>query len=410
MTRVLAELLGASQPGFSLMLRRLEAAAGRPSADIKLVSEISQAYKKKLQELGLDPADTTSEELYHALDERFKHDETVVRTSLGLEGDYGVDAVMTAVQRFGKNAVSKQKLLSIKVTVAKTLLKKVPPKKTMKLLNYRSLDSMLKHESMAHLFAGAYVTESRAWRKKFIEQYSLLKSTDFESRVMDVTLPNSIRWKKLAHGITGTRKHNVLAVPELASVVILPVEKDMHGLVTANVLLILHACNDLRAINSFLRLHQVKLNFGTVLKEIADHEPQLNSHLEEQQVPWKVVHKYYAQQKNAFNPLIFEPHVHPSDFAWHSPQALLSALHPDLQFWKNTAGVAKSEAQKCVSLNLLDIAINHCNMLSFTARTTEYVKQHLWHELMTRYVNPENIEHTITQEMELQPAFVELDA
>ncbi len=63
MSKILSELLGATEPMFSLALKQLEAESGNPSADIRLTAEITGKLRLKTQELGLDPDDTTGKEL-----------------------------------------------------------------------------------------------------------------------------------------------------------------------------------------------------------------------------------------------------------------------------------------------------------------------------------------------------------
>lgn len=67
MSQFLSELLEAAEPAFTLSLRQLEQISGAPSADIRLTTDIIGKVHLKLRELGLDPKDTTGQELYHAL-------------------------------------------------------------------------------------------------------------------------------------------------------------------------------------------------------------------------------------------------------------------------------------------------------------------------------------------------------
>src|SRR5580704_14077175 len=91
MTRVLSELLGATEPTFHRVISRLEAVSGHSNTDIRLSTEIERATKHKLKELGLDPKDTTGEELYAALQQRVKADDerlvAVLRKRFGDEQD-----------------------------------------------------------------------------------------------------------------------------------------------------------------------------------------------------------------------------------------------------------------------------------------------------------------------------------
>ena len=67
MSNFLTDLLGATEPLFSLSVKQLESASGRPGADVRLIAEIIGKVQLKTKELTLDAADTTGEELYHAL-------------------------------------------------------------------------------------------------------------------------------------------------------------------------------------------------------------------------------------------------------------------------------------------------------------------------------------------------------
>jgi hypothetical protein len=403
MTRVLAELLGAEQPQFSQVLKQLELAAGRPSNDIRLSAEITQRLNTKLRELGLDPKDTTNQELYRALEERFSHDESAIRDALGIASDNTVQELLLAMQRFSVSAIDSRQSFALKSAVAKRLLKKVPPKKAMKLLGYRSLASLLKHEPASLVYAAAFASESKAWQKKFISQYEALQPRDFEMRTIEVILPQHGRWVKLAAQTVTERKQNILTFPELGTVVMLPLAHDLPGLAITNLLLVLHGVNEIVSAGSYLKLHQVTPNFGATVYALALDEPHVNTTLIGKQVPWKVLHQYYARFQEAYNPLIFEPHISPNELAWHSPERTLESLYSGISFWRDTPYTAQLKSGKRVSLNLLDVAINYCNQLEFGERIAEFARSHLWHEFMIRYLNLENVEQTLSHE--LQPEY-----
>src|SRR4051812_41744294 len=104
MTRFLSESLRAGEPSFRMGLRQLEYANDRRGADIKLSNEIRQATADKLLELGLDPRDTTPNELFRALHERIKSDDarmtktlrTLAATHVSAEGDV-IDGIVHAI-------------------------------------------------------------------------------------------------------------------------------------------------------------------------------------------------------------------------------------------------------------------------------------------------------------------------
>lgn len=407
MTRVLAELLGADQLRFSQVISQLEQAAGRPSTDIRLSTEINHRVQAKLRELGLDPLDTTSSELYRALEERFGRDEAAVRAALQIGPDASTQDLLVSIQRFAMSATKDKQSFALKTPVAKRLLKKVPPKKAMKQLGYRSLASMLKHEPASFIYVAAFSTESKAWQKKFLSQYESLQPRDFEMRKIELALPQHSRWKKLVSQATQAKRQNVIVFPELGSVILLPLEKDLPGLAITDLLLVLHAVNEIASTGTYLKLHQMLDGFGTTVRKLTEGEPLTNTKLIDRPVPWKVLHQYYARFKDAYNPVIFEPHISPSDLAWHSPERTLETLYEGLKFWRDTPYTMQLKDGAHVSFNLLDVAINYCNSLGFADHIAEFARTHLWNEFMLRYLNLANVEDSLSQELQPEYASVE---
>lgn len=407
MTRVLAELLRAEQPRFSHLLQQLEQASGLPSHDIRLTSEVGQRLRTKLQTLRLDPADTTNEELYQALLERFSKDEQLLRQQLHITSATSSEELIKIIHRVAAKEVAQQ-VFALKPAVARRLLKKVPPKKAMKQLNYRSLDSMLKHEAPAHIFTAAALFEAKTWQRKFLEQYQQLQPTDFEMRDCVVSLPLSARWQKAAARGLQQKRQNVLYFQELGAIIVLPVQRDLPGLVTIDLLLVLHAANKIAAASTYLKLQQMKPGFGVAVRQVAwQTEPMTDTKLIEWSVPWRIVHDYFARSEGQHNPVFFEPHVSSGDLQWQAPEAVLARLHPTFEFWRDTAYTAQLQQGTQVSLNLLDVAIAHCNRLPFVARISEAAETHLRHELILRYLNVPQIEQAFGEQP--APEFVAID-
>lgn len=67
MARSLATLLSNDHPLFAFNLHQLEIAVGGIGIDVRLLGDIMQKGHAVMRELGIDTADTTAEELYHAL-------------------------------------------------------------------------------------------------------------------------------------------------------------------------------------------------------------------------------------------------------------------------------------------------------------------------------------------------------
>jgi hypothetical protein len=398
MTRVLSELLGAKEPDFRLGLRQLEQAGGSPSADIRLSAELQHSVRSALRDLGLDPQDTTGPELYNALMERAKQDDGVIRELLGAGSD---DADLTVkVQRLLSRLDIPKKSFALKSSVAKRLLKKNPPKKAMKQLGYRSIDSMLKHESVSQLYAAAAITETTTWHKQLLNSYKQLGATDFESRDVTIVAPLNKRWEKLALDYVSDVKHNIMSFKELGAVVLLPLPaQSVEGAALAITLLTLHAINDIRVTSAYLKLHQVRPDFGSLFIKAARSEPYTQANLLGSQLPWKLIHRYFANSPDTYNAELFEPHVQPEDLKWESAENVLAALHDRLEFWGHGAYLALLDNGQPVSLNFTDVVLNFCNKLPYEQRIVHYFRDHLWHELMLRYLHQDNLEQVVDEQL-----------
>lgn len=399
MTRYLSSLLGAAEPMFGQNIQQLEQAAGRPSADIRLSSEVMQKARQKIALLGLDPEDTTGPELYSALSQRLRDDERRVREALRIVGDATPEQVVQTAQQFLQNHEAPRTCFALKSSVAKRLLKKKPPKMAMKHLGYRSLDSMLKHEHVAHIYAAALMTESATWQRHFREQYVKLQPGDFEQRKIAIFSPTSKRWSDLSLQFTDASRHNILSFKELGAIVLLPLQTPIEGLATVTILLSLTYMNDIRAYSSFAKLQQVRPDFGKIVQQTAVGEPFTSAMLAGQPVSWHMIQRFYARHTSAYHPEVFEPHVQPEDLAWHTPEDVLAKLQPALSFWQDTQFVATLHDEEPVSFNILDVALSFCNRLHFSDRIIHFLRDNLWHELMMRYLNQENLEEAVHRQL-----------
>jgi len=403
MTRYLSESLQAAEPAFRSGLQRLEAANGHPNTDIRFTTEVRQAVQAKLRGLGLDPRDTTAEELYHVLQERIRADDarltkrlrTLAATHVSAEADV-VAGMVHALEELPDSKRS----FALKPSALKLLIKQQPPKKAMKQLGYRSLDSFLKHESPVLIMAAAWLSESISWRQRFIEQYDSLRASDFEDRKIALLQPESSRWQRLAGSIVAQQRHNLLAFKELGAMVFLPLPADTPpGSTTASLAMALHGLNEIRAAGTFLKLCQVRPDFGRYVRDIALNEPQLHARQLDRPVPWQLIQRHYAEQPGQGSEA-FEPHLRLEDIAWHPIEQTLAAIEPSFKFWQGSAHLGLLHRGQVVSMNLLDSALNFCNQLSFENRAAHYFRHSLWDELLLRYLHHDAVEQTIADELQ----------
>lgn len=399
MTRVLSQLLGAEEPKFSQSIHQLERAGGLPATDIRLTTDIAQRLRTKITELGLDPVDTTGPELFRALEERLKRDELVARKALGLHEDATPDEVISRVHQFLEKDENLGSSFTLRANVAKRLLRKKLPRHAMKLLGYRSFDSMLKHESVPRLFAAIAITESASWQRSLHEQYARLKPSDFETRKLTISHPLTSRWQQVSQEHVAAARQNILSFPELGAIVLLPIAEAVEGLAITTILLVAEELNNIRARSSYIKLQQVRPDFGKLLGASLKSEPYTAARLADQAVPWRVIHRYYARFVEAYHPEVFEPHVQPEDLSWNSGEEILARLDPSLSFWRGTENVGLLHEGKIVSCNALDVSLGVCNKLPFTERIVHFVRDKMWHELMMGYLHQDNLESAVHQQL-----------
>lgn len=408
MTKFLSCSLQASEPMFRLGLRKIESANGHPKTDIRFSSEVIQAARSKCLELGLDPNDTTAEELYHVLQSRIKTDDlrlvNKLRTSAALNISADGDVVSGMLYEL-KQLPDSMRCYGIRSSSMKSIFKNNPPKKAMKQLGYRSLDSFLKHESPASILAAAGICEGTSWQHKLLDLYKKLKPSDLENRNISLVKLDSSKWKELASKTVEQKRHNLICMKELGALAFMPLPRDVpDGAVTASLSLALCELNQIRAASTYLKLCQVRPDFGNIVRKVASEEPELRGIDLDQPVSWHIVQQYYVRLSEMFRDELFEPQIRFEDMAWHPIEYSLAQIEPSFGFWKNSHHLGVLHNQKPVSLNVVDAALNYCNQVPFEKRIVNYFQHSLWHELQLRYLQHDTVEQTVMSQ--LQPRLV----
>lgn len=405
MTRILGELLGVNQPQFTSLIQKLEQAAGRPSQDIRITHEVAQKTREALGALHLDAQDSTNTEIYNALRNKFAADEAYFLESLSVDGTTDSADILAAIQKFAAKHTKGHRVLALKASVFKRLLKTQAPKKTMKQLHYRSVDSMLKHESVASLQAATWLCESEAWQRKLLKQYTQLQPHDFEERDIEVYFPVTDRWQILGESSSASRKQTVLSFAEAGVVVVLPIKEYIPGMAISTAMLALQSCNEVFTASSYMKLQQMTPRFAIEITEIAKSNNVEKSWAADHEVPWPTLHSYFSrhQQHNDY----FDPYIQAADLQLLHPEQLIAQTHPSLTFWEQVSHTLKYEAGKIVSFNLLDVAINYSNKLEYLQSVAATAKSTLWQELLMRYINEDIIERRLLPALQPIPQEIE---
>lgn len=395
MSRVLSEILAAEEPGFSMALHQLESASGRPGIDVRLVAEMNATIRGKIRELGLDPNDTTPKELYHGLQATIGRHDTFISQALGVNDPENVQELLPLIAKCVNDMAVNKRCWVLKTSCARKLLKANPPKKVMKILGYRSIDSMIKRENILEIYTATRFVESSQWQQKLIKSYKKLKSSDFESRDIEIIVLDAKRWGEASAGFIYEHHHNITHMKELGVILVLPLPVDRLRGATLTVLpMIIHYVTEIRLYSALFKLKQVRSDFSSFLIKTLQDDPVQIATMAGQKIHWRTIAKHFGSKKHDL-PEVFEPHVQADDLVWRKTEDLLYRIEPALKFWEGLDFVALDVDGEAVSFNLIDNAVSYCNQLDYGQQLSLHVQGSLWNELYTRYMGQAGLEQEV---------------
>lgn len=401
MSKLLVDLLEAKEPLFTNALKQLEDASGNTGEDVRLTADIVETFNKKIKQLGLDPTDSTGPEIYRALLNLAKeHDEHLAKQIGGTDPD-DVHQMVPLVIDVVKKADIPRDCWVLKKSVAKSFLKEMPPKNIMKLLNYTSIDSMLKKENLSEIYGALRFAEDDAWLAEFNKNYARLTPSDFETREIELVQMPKERWGDIAAHFIQKKRHLNTHLKELGVVLILPpVEDRMPGITTKVFSLTFHYYNEVRLYSAFFKMQQVKKNFGEIFVNTLLADPGDAAIMAGQHIHWRVIQRYFGKLKDEYHPEIFEPHVQPEDLHWRKAEEEMYQVDPELAFWKDLDYVAKIYDGKPLTLNLMDVSLSYSNGISYEDRYIYHFRESLWNEVFIRYMGQKTLEEQILKQLD----------
>lgn len=405
MSKMLATFLGETSPLFTMALQRLEQASGHTSADVRLTADIVAKSHQKMRELGLDPKDTTGEELYAALLELIKRHDSFLARKVGVSDTGDVQEALSGLYVFLQELDIQKSVWVLKHSVAKRMLKESPPRKVMKQLGYRSIDSMLKRESVNELYCALRFMESSEWLRSFTEKYrNKLSASDFETRPVEFLYFDSTKWGSTIEAYVRVKRHNVTHMKELGVVAILPLPmRQLQGIIIATLPLILHYVNEVRMYSAYFKLQQVRPHFGQVVAKTLLDDPHDHASLAGHNIHWRSVYKHFGMHGLSQASELFEPHVRTEDLLWRKAEETLYRIEPALHFWHDMDYVGARFDGQTVSFSLMDMAANYVNRLAFNAQSVQYFRMSLRAELYARYMHQPVLERQIVNQLQDEP-------
>jgi hypothetical protein len=229
------------------------------------------------------------------------------------------------------------------------LLRAMPPKRLMKLLGYRSLESMLKREDARKLLAFLPAAESATWNQAFAKSLKNLNRSNYEMRPVEFLNLN-------IKGLDD--KTRVGYVPLMAAVTLVP-HKDINARALEVTYQMLQAEEILQADTFYLQSYQLARDFSDHAKLVFNSaEPPPIKIAGQDFIKW---HQLKDLSSKASSPL-----------------ERLARIHPSLNWWREAAQLAHCHGS-LVSLHLGDVfkSLHDKNVPQVTFNLQQELKQAL---------------------------------
>ncbi len=393
MTKFLATALKQNNPIFYQGLRKANLITNKDNNDIYFTEHIKKLTRNKIKALSLDPLDTLPIELYKSLQEKLKQDEVQLIRSLrylaaskiSAEADLISGLILKLTQLMDNKTI-----LAIKPAILKKIIKHNKPNKTMKVLGYRSLDSMLKRETVFNILFVIKMIESKALNNKLLEDYKKLTINDF------ILIPIKFEVIKKFKNIEESSGQNIVgSIFETATVGIADISSTIKpGLVVKIVTDIIDELEIWYVKNDLLDIMKFNSDFGNIYKIILENSS--NDLLE-------------LVKMSGLNNL-------DSELAYEQSQDLL--LYQDnkvkfnkisnmlagdnmFSFWHNTDYLIEVCKNEIVSFNVKDLANDLLSLANFATRSTVYARDSLKRELLLQYFKPVKFVDYITSLLQI---------
>lgn len=402
MSKLLRELLAAEEPLFTQSIRELEYITGKNGLDLKLTAEIIEKTHGAITSLGLDSSDTTDKELFHALNHRVAEHNSNLAKSLGSSEDATIKELVPKLVAVAQQTKMPKRCWVLKKSVAKDLLREMPPKKMMKHLGYRSIESMFKNENFAELYSALRFSEGSEWLNQYNELFKQNVSTiDFENRDIELIIMDHKKWVDLTADFVAKKRHNITHTKELGTIVVVPMKQShMRGLPLKTLPLIYHYINEIRLYSAFFKLKSTLPNFGEVVSNTIIADTGTGATIGNFHIHWRVIQRYFGKLGEQ-PPEVFQPHVQPEDLHWRKAAEVLYEVSPELKFWEDLEYVGRYDSDTHpVALNLFDVSFAYSNKETFENRYFYHMREALWNELFMRYMGDTTLKTQILEQLD----------
>lgn len=394
----IAQLIGVDERQWQRFTDIAHDTIGATPHDVDILSEQIQAAAHVMQRLGLDPRDTNPKELYHALRGALDSQANMVLTKLHVGDESDVRHVHSTIESWFNHTVKDDECYAIKTSVLKSIVAKNPPRELMRLLHFRSANSLIKRMNIDVVVTLARYTETTNWIEQYTEQLSRLHPSDFETRNYKLC---HIENAELTQALDRTlhRHHMVLHAKEVGCIVLVPpVHTHTRHVVLRTFVLVAHYLQELKYFSAYTKTLLSDTNFSRRYIDGLIHSHESHSHLANIPFHWRALHR-------AVNNIqlhdTFAPHFSRTD--WRVVPANDVIVHPDKHknIWVGNGHVFYGHPPSNVSLNIIDHAIDASYGVSYEKRSQKFAQRELRQEVFSRYLGEPRILAVIRRRLDV---------
>lgn len=386
MARLISEILREKEPDFSYKIAHFEKLAGNPAIDLRLISEMTIGSKELIKNLGLDENDTTLKELFFALNKKALDDSSKLATKIGIKPEDTPKDVSKKCVNYVEGLLQGSKIWSLKSSVTKRELKDNPPKKLLKILGLRSVDSALKREPLGEILIFSKAVEQKSWKTTYINNAKKITNFDFGFQPIKIHILSPARQSKLsASGIKPPGL--IMKDQETASLIVWVPAKRFPGDVIYIVNSLIDNINKLKLNSLYFKHRSIQPGF---YKATVDYRQNglinLSDHLG---VGWPAVSRSVISKNNDLEEFDFDVENE------YENLSLPSLLNDDV--WGNHF-LLKTDENLIISCNLSDVIINAINNLEPEESVIHHGQSALKNELFSRYLEHDGVVGFIVNE------------
>lgn len=400
MSKFLASLLGVDQRDFAVTIERLEHVNLRPGIDVSLTAEIITRSRELVRSLGLDPADTTAREMYYGMLAFAEACDAGLREKLGLSDKVLEPEAASILATNASKLLKKDIIVGLQPAAIRKLLSTVPPKKSLRLLKFRSISSVLKREDPRLLYALAKHLEDRSWHAQISARLKRLGPRDVSERPPEIlAFPTSWCSKLDKHSF----EQAVQIVPEIGIVLLMPnLPTKRKGAVLLSLALALQAGQNLAVEALPLRANTFLAGLDSTISQLASGQAKPLDAIHGLSPSWQSVYRLLVERSSSLP----EFDLILSELQWESTETRLAALYPSLDKWVDSHYLGFLTEDSPVSLHVIDVAINLVLGKKYGQQMLSHMRASLWNELCLRYMKQEPLEKSVIAQLSLDRGMV----